>query len=262
MPLPPSGKKQNQQPTVQHFNCKVITHWDLSYLVASDIATFWLANKMVYKNFSEKISTPFMHNQSKSFLSSICTDPVIVWLLVSPTLWSVKLVVFVLKFPITPRFFLQPFFLQEQPGSANSRPNQGNKYCMQRSTWPIATKRNATCFYKKQYTRIFQKNSVADSLLFTARSDSLLSSVCTVPLFVCSSVSATLDNTLFPDVEFVALLVPTLSGRSQAVTRQKRLQTNCFPMSSMLQLSFIDISCKQSKLVLDQEEVEATLVFC
>ena len=86
------------------FNCKVVTHWDLSYLVASDIATFWLANKMVYKNFSEKISTPFMHNQSKSFLSSICTDPVIVWLLVSPTLWSLELVVFVLKFPITPRF--------------------------------------------------------------------------------------------------------------------------------------------------------------
>ena len=63
----------------------------------------------------------------------------------------------------------------------------------------------------------FSKNSINYSLLLTAQSDSLLSSVCTVPLFVCSSASATLDNTLFPDVEFVALLVPTLSGRSQAV---------------------------------------------
>ena len=36
---------------------------------------------------------------------------------------------------------------------------------------------------------------------------------------------------------------------SQKKTRQKGLQSNCFPMLSMRQLALIDISCEQSKMV-------------
>ena len=46
---------------------------------------------------------------------------------------------------------------------------------------------------------------------------------------------------------------------SQKKTRQKGLQSNCFPMLSMLWLEFIDISCEQSKMVEKREE--ATVLF-